>query len=550
VHVATDGETYGHHHRYGDMALAYALQQLEASSDVQLINYAAHLAACPPKHEVRIVQSTSWSCAHGIERWRSDCGCNTGGRPGWQQAWRAPLREALDWLAGELGQIFEERSRGIFDDPWAARDAYIDVLLHREEDSIARFFARHGDRRMPAEARSLALQLLEVQRHALLMYTSCGWFFDEISGIETVQIIRYAARAIQLAEALGGVSLEAAFLRRLGAAPSNVPEHGDGATVYRKFVDPVDLAKVAAHYAVSSLFTTYDERARVYAYWVDQLDYRGDTLGRAKLAVGKVRVTAEITQETATFAFGILHFGDHNMSGGVREFVSDSDYEAMCAAVVGAFDRADVPEVLRLLDKHFLELTYSMRSLFKDEQRRVLDVIVRSAVSDAEALAGQLYESYSPLLRYLGTLDLPLGKPLRGLTDFVLDTTLRRELAKNELDFARLRALLAEAQDIGTELDRAGLGFALTQALDRTMSHWADEPEQLTRLRRMRRAAELARSLPFDIDFVSSQNRFYALMKSVYPRFADQAERGDAAAMEWREHFRALGEALRVRVSA
>jgi alpha-amylase/alpha-mannosidase (GH57 family) len=547
VHVATDGETYGHHHRYGDMALAYALQRLEALPDVKLTNYGAYLAANPPQYEVQIAERTSWSCAHGIERWRSNCGCNTGGHPGWTQGWRGPLRDALDWLAGRLADVFEHGAAPLLKDPWAARDAYIECILDRGPDAFQRLFARHGIGVLDTAARTRALELLEMQRHAMLMYTSCGWFFDEVSGIETIQIIRYAARGIQLAERVGEVSLQAKFLERLAQAASNMPEHGDASFVYRRWVDVVDLDKLVAHYAVSSLFQGYEERTELFADWVDQIDYHGYTLGRAKLVLGTLRITSQVTLETAERSFGFVHFGDHNLSGGVRAFAEPEAYKAMCDDVSSAFERADMPEVLRLLDKHFLELTYSLRSLFRDEQRRALDVIVRTALTDAEALASQLYETHSPLLRYLATLDLMLPKPLRGLADFVLNTALRRELERSELEFPRLRALLGEAEDVGTELDKVGIGYALQQALDRAANLWADEPEQLGRLRRLRRAAEFARSLPLELDLYHVQNRFYALMESVYPRFHEQAERGDSIATEWREHFRALGEALRVR---
>ncbi|HWB81961.1 MAG TPA: DUF3536 domain-containing protein [Nannocystaceae bacterium] len=556
VHVATDGETYGHHHRYGDMALAYALHNLESSSSVRLTNYAEFLAKHPPDHEVRIAERTSWSCAHGIERWRSDCGCNTGGHAGWTQAWRGPLRDALDWLSARLAEVFVHHATPLLRDPWAARDAYVDIILDRNPEAIARLVQRHALGEVDAAVRTRVLELLEMQRHALLMYTSCGWFFDEISGIETIQIIRYAARAIQLAEKLGeepacpdgSPGLRVTFMEKLASSRSNLPEHGDASWVYKKSVDIVDLDKLAAHYAVSSLFHTYEERAELFAYFVDQLDMHSFTLGRAKLVLGTIRITSQITLETVVRSFGFVHFGDHNLSGGVRAFEDDRDYEAMCREVSSAFERADMPEVLRLLDSHFLELTYSLRSLFRDEQRRALDGIVRSALSDAEALAGQLYETHSPLLRYLATLDLALPKPMRGLADFVLNTGLRRELERNELEYPRLRALLGEAEDVGTDLDRVGIGFALREAIERAANLWTEEPEQLARLRRLRRAAEFARTMSLELDLYHVQNRFYALMETVYPRFHEQAERGDPMAIEWREHFRALGEALRMRV--
>ena len=192
VHVATDGETYGHHHRYGDMALAYALSQIESAGKARLTNYGEYLERCPPTHEVEIVENSSWSCAHGIERWRSDCGCNTGARPGWNQAWRAPLRDALDWLRDTAAPLYEQAAAEFFTDPWSARNEYIFVLLDRSPDRVEEFLARVRKRELTNAERTAALKLLELQRQALLMYTSCGWFFADISGIETVQVMEYA----------------------------------------------------------------------------------------------------------------------------------------------------------------------------------------------------------------------------------------------------------------------------------------------------------------------------------------------------------------------
>lgn len=550
VHIATDGETYGHHHRHGDMALAYALERIDKDPRVQLTNYGQFLEQFPPQDEVRISERTSWSCAHGIERWRSDCGCSSGMHASWHQAWRGPLRDALDWLSEHLARLFETRARSLLPSPWRARDAYINVIMDRSEESVARFFHRYAARTLSPAQQTEALKLLEMQRHALLMYTSCGWFFDEISGIETTQIIRYASRAIQLAEEVADAGLEAPFLERLAAAPSNIAEYGNGRRIYEKFAQPlrVDLPKLVAHYAVSSLFTDYQSKATIYAYSIQRLDHYASSLGRNRLTVGKLRAISEITRESAVLSYGFVHLGDHNMSGGVRAFQGDEDYGRMRDEVLSAFARADVPEALRLLDKHFGELTYSMRSLFRDEQRRVLDVVIGSAMTDAEKLSIQLYERNSPLLRYLASLELPLPKPLRGLADFVLNTTLTNELQKHELDHERIHHLLKEADALGTELDRVGMVFALQSKIEESTQRWADAPDRLGRLRRLRHAVELARALPFDLDLSMAQTEFYRFMESGLGRFEDQARRGDPVAIEWVSHFVALGEALRIRM--
>lgn len=234
VHVATDGESYGHHHRHGEMALAVALELIDADPGVRLTNYAQFLATHPATRNASIVEDSSWSCAHGVERWRSNCGCSTGQHPEWHQRWRGPLRESLDWMRDQLIGPFENLGADLFHDPWAARDAYIEVVLG---GSRSEFLGTQATPGLSPEQEDTAIGLLEIQHNAMLMYTSCGWFFDDISGLEAVFVLRHAGRVVELARQVLGLDLEPEFLSRLEAAPSNV----DGMTgrhVYEREVTP------------------------------------------------------------------------------------------------------------------------------------------------------------------------------------------------------------------------------------------------------------------------------------------------------------------------
>jgi alpha-amylase/alpha-mannosidase (GH57 family) len=233
-HVATDGETYGHHHRHGEMALARAIEDLRADPDVSLTNYSEFLAKHPPTRIARIIEGTSWSCAHGVERWRSDCGCSSDQHPDWNQQWRAPLRESLDYLRDELIEVFESLGATVLEDPWAARDDYIEVLLGESTDGFLDGHCRPG---VGEEQRRLALDLLEIQHRAMLMYTSCGWFFDDISGLEAVFVLRQAGRVIDLTRRAMGTDLEPGFLEILGKGQSNI-DGKTGRDVFEETVVP------------------------------------------------------------------------------------------------------------------------------------------------------------------------------------------------------------------------------------------------------------------------------------------------------------------------
>ena len=550
VHIATDGETYGHHHRFGDMALAFALHYIESKNLARLTNYGEYLEKYPPTHEVEIFENTSWSCAHGVERWRGDCGCNSGRHPGWHQAWRTPLREALDWLRDSVAPAYEERARQYLKDSWGARDDYIQVVLDRSPENTGAFLQHHAIRALSEDEKIAVLKLLELQRHAMLTYTSCGWFFDDLSGIETVQVIQYAGRAIQLAQEIFGDTMQSRFLGLLEGAKSNIPEHGDGRRIYEKFVKSamVDLEKVAAHYAMSSLFEEYAERASIYSYTVEQDDYQISEAGRAKLVVGRGVVASGVTRESARLCFGVLHLGDHNLNCGVNKYEGEDAYKELVDEIKGSFVTADFADTLRLLDKHFGASTYSLRSLFRDAQRKILDIILESTLADAEAIYRQIYETNVPLMRFLKDSGVPPQKALYAAAEVVLNAGLRRAFENEELSPELIDPLLEESRSQGVSLDEETLEYALRRSLERMVERLLASPADLASLKKLDEALGMLPSLPFQVNLWKVQNVFYDLLQNVYPGLREKADRGDEKAQNWVRHFSILGERLSVRV--
>jgi len=550
VHIATDGETYGHHHRFGDMALAFALHYIETNGLARVTNYGEYLEKHPPTHEVEINENTSWSCSHGIERWRSDCGCNAGRNPKWQQAWRTPLREALDWLRDILAPKYEEKGKELLKDPWEARNNYIQLILDRSPDNVRRFLEQHRTRELSEAENITALKLLELERHTMLMYTSCGWFFDELSGIETVQVIQYAGRAVQLAQELFGDDLEAHFLERLELAKSNSPEHGDGRRIYEKFVKPatIDLTKVTAHFAISSLFEEYGEQADVYSYHIDLKDYHTAECGKARLATGQAQVTSAVTLESANLGFGVVRFSDHNINAGVREYQGEEANQAMLQELTQTFCAADFAEAVRLLDKHFGTSTYSLKSLFRDEQHKVLDSILESALSEIETVYQQVYEHHYPPMRFLAELEYPIPKSYQSAAEFILNGGLRRALSSDPLEPEQIRSLLDEVQTWRVELDAEELSYLLQQSLEKMLVRLVANPADPGLLTEVLTAVQLARSAPFPVDLWRVQNLYHQLLESTYPELKSKAQEGDETAGAWLGQFVPLGQQLSIRV--
>ena len=551
VHIATDGETYGHHHKKGEMALAYALHHIETNNLAKLTNYGEFLEHHPPTHEAEVWDRTAWSCVHGVERWNSNCGCNSGGYSNWNQEWRLPLRQALDWLRDTASVRFEDTGRELFKDPWQERNEYINVVLDRCPDNTDRFLKEQTTHELNAAERITALKLMEMQRHAMLMYTSCGWFFDELSGIETTQVIQYAARTIQLYEELFGETIEPMFLDRLELAKSNVPENKDGRVIYEKFVRPamVDRRKVAAHFALTSLFESLVEEAKVYCYKVQTEDVSTIEAGRSKLVVGRARITSEVTEESDTFTFGSLYMGEHSMNAGVRLYKDAEDLNALKQELSDPFNRADFPEVIRLFDKHFAEHTYSLRSIFHDDQRKILNIIMKSTLSEAEAVYRQLYETHAPMMRFVSDLRAPLPKAFSMAAEFALNSSLRAAFEDvDNLDFTRINGLFDEARANNVTLDGQTLGFALRKAIRRLSEQFLEDADNLELMKKLEMAADLARNLPFEVNVWRSQNNYYQMLQKVYPDRLEKALADNPEAAEWIEHFVALGKNLSVKV--
>jgi alpha-amylase/alpha-mannosidase (GH57 family) len=511
VHVATDGESYGHHSRFGEMALAAALEQLAGDDTVTLTNYGAFLAVHPPTHEAQIHQRTSWSCAHGVERWRADCGCRV--RGDWHQRWRGPLREALDWLRDLVDAFYAERAAVHLRDPWAARDDYARVVLDHDPAQLGSFLAAHQRAPLDAAARLEVRRLLELQRNRLLMYTSCGWFFDEISGLEPVQILRYAAMALQYLRDLGAGHHEPDFVKRLAAAPSNVADYGDGAEVYRRLVAPasVELRRVVAHYAISGLFTEHPDEATVYAYRVTRLDETREASGVTALRIAHVRGQSEITGETWEAMYALLHFGGHDVTCALRAWEGHAAYDRMKEDLLGRFARYSLADVVRGLDEHFPGEPFALPQLFLEERRGALARVIASVLDKHEETYRRIWEEQRQLVRYLRQADAPIPEALAIVARHVLEQEALATLAGVEGAGPlpeRVGELIHEARGLGLTLDLLPAKPALQRTVQSALAAVAAEPVA-ARVAAAQRLIEDAVALGLRFGLWQAQNRFF-----------------------------------------
>ncbi len=554
-HVATDGESYGHHHKHGEMALSYAMHWIEEKSFATLTNYGEFLERFPPMWEAEVEENTSWSCAHGIERWRSNCGCN-GGKLGWNQEWRKPLRDALDFLRDTTAPLAEALATGLLKDLWAARDAYIDVVLDRSRSTIHRFFLKQQARILSPAERITVLSLLELERHAQLMYTSCGWFFDEISGIETVQIIAYAGRVLQLAAELfgePGAALEPEFLRILATAKSNVPDLSDGAEIYRRYITgmKIGLEQVGAHYAISSIFRNYPESGELFCFDLFRDAYEVFNSGRGRVALGRARIRSRITEETEEICFAVLHLGDQNLSAAIKRYTPDNlaAFTLFCTEVRAAIGHANLPEVIRLIDRQFATgdspdpIAYSLTSLFADEQHRILRTILDRTLSEMEDSLRKIYEDHASLLHYLTESGMAAPPALALAASFAVNASLRHALEAEIFDPVEIETLFQRATSDQIPLDTVLLNFAAGMRMKRAMVRLeaaaAGESSAIAALTSATNIAIALRTMPLEVNLWQSQNIWNDLLRRSDSNYWDAT---------WKEGFKKLGEAMNISV--
>lgn len=440
VNVATDGESYGHHFHYGDRCLAYALESEASTRGFAVTNYGEFLQHHPPTFEVEIKQGsngegTAWSCAHGVGRWRRDCGCQGGALEGWNQAWREPLRRALDFLRDEVAQGFETTGGDLFKDPWAARDAYIELVINNHDHTLREeFFRRHTPRMLTSAEQTRALTFLEMQRNAMLMYTSCGWFFADISGIETVQIIKYAGRVLELADELGLQPSHKPFLELLAEAKSNIPKMGDGAAIYRQFVESSRVLpqRVAAHLAIFNLVDDGEASGEIAGYSFQGRELQKQQHGRFTLATGHFKLAVIATGKRHDYAFAAMRFGSVDFYCALKEFPGAGSFATSTEKLWQHFPTATLPIMLRLAQEEFGPDEYGLEHVLPKGRRRISEIVFGNLVERFSDEYAFLYKDNRRSIEMLQEAGFKLPTELRAVAEFTLGKSFQEEISNQQ----------------------------------------------------------------------------------------------------------------------
>ena len=526
VSVATDGETFGHHKHFTEKTLSYAFVEEFPKHGWTVTNYAHYLSLFPPTYEAELKPATAWSCAHGVDRWQGGCECGGEGSD-YQLLWRRPLRDSLNWLRDHLATVFVDIGRKYFNDPWEARDRYIDVLQYSLSEGITehspvleQFFEQQcGSKVSTSSQRVDALRLLEMQRHSLLMFTSCGWFFEELSRPETVQILRYAARAIELAADVAGVLLEDEFIQRLAKAPSNLAEFKNGEGVYRQQVvtNRITLAQVAAQYALSSTLGNYARSQQIYCYTIQQQDYQLQRIGSMSLAIGQIQLVSGITQESVTYIFAVLHLGGDDFHCCIQPFTGRREYEEIKATLFKTLKQANTATVILAMSSNFSGEQFNLHHLFAEERHRILQQLADETLTRLDQLYEQVYRDNYGILISFRRDGLAVPPELQVAADIVLNNRLTEQLKRlgtgEQLPNIGLDAVAIEAINLGCKFIHAEdaellENYILSQIKQLSQRQDIDEKSLLSYLNQIEESLAIASRLNLHLNLDLSQEAF------------------------------------------
>jgi len=560
--IATDGETYGHHHRFADMALAYALHIIEEKNLARITIFGEYLATNPPEYEVEIYENSSWSCNHGVGRWQRDCGCRTYhacliSDPGecvslanttppynprlWNQKWRGPLREAMDNLNVSLTAMYQKEADLLFSDPRAARNEYIDLILDRSEERLEWFTTRHLFPGFSSDQKEKALKLLEVQRNALLMYTSCGWFFDELTGIETVQVMMYACRAMQLADELTGVDYEPAFTGILNRAISNIPSSGRGADIFERYVKTAIVTRdqIACFYAITVLMDNHQDATSLYTYKIRCDHFRQERNGDLGLMTGSATFTSELTHETSHLIIVSVWLGKFAYIGGTGKFISEDAFAQMERDLWNAYTCQDIHGLIRCLKKN-CEITIPFRKLFSDGKRRIQTSVLETTLTDLESYLWQISGRNAALIEGMKGEGTAPPAVLTSLNQYILNADVRTCLETGNCGTRSLCKAVTRLIQSGVTPDTLNLSSTAAERIYRDIKGIALEPHNLKKIKDLNSLFIVLNPLSLQMDLRSSQNLYFTLYNSHISQ-AEKVEPDSDEQRDWLEGMQELG---------
>lgn len=551
VHIATDGETFGHHHRFGEMALAYCFDYIEKSS-AEVTVYADFLEKFPPEYEVQIHENTSWSCPHGVERWRNDCGCHTGRQSGWHQSWRKPLREAMNWMRDEVNEEFAKEFHDVFKDPWAARDEYIQVILDRSPERGSEFFMRHMKNYAVGEPLARAISLMELQLYLMLIFTSCGWFFDDITEIATIQVLRYGVYSIHIAGGLRKTNLEKNLLFFLEQALSNSAEYANGSDLIRKKVmrESAGSMSMAVQFALQLNYDKNYKEEPMHSYKIMKHESAQLESPHHMIFFGKMTLKNRVFFEVSEISYVIFQKVPYDIEAYATESALITDFKAVSRRLELFNQGKGPPGIEDYLCGKFSHRFY-LQDFFKDFQAGISYKKLGSAMEELERNQFDVFIQNYRILFYLMKHSLEIPRPiLAGLAN-VLSRRIAYILESDEINLRQLKKYLSQARKFNVPLYVEEIEYAATDRIYTMMVTFLHE-NGLNDIMRLKELEVLIRTLAesqLELDIWKVQNLYYKIWNLRMKRHLQQAKSGDEKAQQWIYYIKQIGIHIKMELS-
>lgn len=537
IHVACDGETFGHHKAFGERVIAFLLNGEAEAHGFKRVNYGEYLEKFPPQFEAKIKpgEGTSWSCRHGVGRWKEDCGCTTGGEAGWNQKWRAPLRESVRFLEEKLAELYGKEAGELFQDPWAARDGYIEVVLDRSPGARDQFFEKYARRSLSGPEKIRGLKLLEMERYCMLTETSCGWFFNDLSGIETVQILRYALRSLELAAEFGAPGLEKEFVEKLAQAKSNRPEFKDGRGVWEKLVKPARVLRerLVSHFAFRKLFDLPVPAKDFYHTEVKEGEAERETAGEMTLVMGTVKLTGQTIPESQEFVYAIFKEGLTTLQGFVKPMTHPGELQKLNVAPLSFLRKQNPAALLAGLRRSFASEPFSLRDLFSEERDQILRILSRQMREGLYQMAVHSYEEHRSGIKVFREAGSLLPEEFRGLMQWMMGERLfewvQKLDGKTSIEEIAKKgsAILEEAKAIGVPVRTQPAAEFLSLRLNRWIEKLFHEPDPAL-VHKIERVLGLAKELKIELYDRIAQDLFFVFAQKMLREWIEAYHRGGA----------------------
>ncbi|NHI91915.1 MAG: DUF3536 domain-containing protein [Candidatus Lokiarchaeota archaeon] len=518
INVASDGETYGHHKKFAEMALAYALDQIESKNLAKIINYGYFLELFPPKHEVEIKENTAWSCSHGVERWRSNCGCRFNGEL--NQKWRTPLREAMNWLRSKVNGFLENELPKYFKDIKKAKEEYIDVILNGYKESRIKFIKKFQIRELTESEQITVSRILEMYKNSLLMFTSCGWYFDDISGLETIQIMKYAARILQLFERFH-INFSEDYLKIIERAESNFKLKGNGRIIFNQVLkNIIGFRKVVANYAICKLLFSVPDEYDFYIYHIENQEMDVYELGSVKLLVGYTKIFIDYTGRNQTLMYICLNYRKEFLAS-AKKLEDKKDYLSFKETIFQKFKKMGLSEIIRFIDKRFEGELFGLEDLFSTEQEKILEILIDSQFVPLEDAFNEFYEDNLKFMTYLASIGAKIPKKFLIVLSYILNQKMKEKLSEHYFrshDFRPIMNVLDEAKFWRLRLDTVMISDELSEDIGQLIEDIKkcnlDNPKCWNYLIRTNNLLQLAIQYKLSINSWKFQNNFIEIIEN------------------------------------